>query len=100
MISDSSHNLEHIFSLRHDIGSLHWCHHDPAGIKGPLYVCSNVGDKCSKGVILPVQFSNNLTLHMDSVGWSCVLNCFMLHPYLVSMLFPDLLSLYPVFYSC
>ena len=33
------------------------------------------------------------------VGWSCVLNCFMLyiyHPYLVSMLFSDLLSLHLV----
>ena len=29
------------------------------------------------------------------VGWSCVLNCFMLsYPYLVSMLFADLLSLH------
>ena len=28
------------------------------------------------------------------IGWSCVLNCLSYHPYLVSMLFADLLSLH------
>ena len=30
------------------------------------------------------------------VGWGCILNCLCYHPYLVSMLFADLLSLHLV----
>ena len=40
------------------------------------------------------------TLHIFNVeryvGWGCILNCFMLSPYLLSMLFADLLSLHLV----
>ena len=53
-------------------------------------------EQCTSPSLFPVQYTTPPYIFFrikDNIGWSCVLNCFMLSSLPVSMLFADLLSL-------